>query len=403
MCSKKIKEELENQINEVNEFKTGLLESSNNLDSALIKEKLNKCKSNLMHTKSINSKNFNYLISNNLFKYKFTQSLDLYKQNKYVDLILNPKEIQMNFKDNGQYTFFLPFKKVLLYDQNEEGVDISIYDENGSLLKTKCFYFLNKFNSNIWVFDSAIFLRIRNYEGFKIEVYDLNLDLVHSFSINTKFYFHGFFNNYFCLKSQDNVSYLIVNMNSFELKYLHFQNKDSKQPFYIYQGTNETEKKVKRNDVCTIYSRLCHFNDQKLYFSKYIFYQFRNDDNDKDDFSIFILDRKNGSFFNKILINTNDFEIKFDKYSNIYYQEECKREVTVYNSNGQLMHVIRLNTIIKNYLFTYFDDIVFNLNPYYNNNSSCYMTLTKDYFRNYYPTYNSNRLENNFVLKFLKF
>ena len=67
------------------------------------------------------------------------------------------------------------------------------------------------------------------------------------------------------------------------------------------------------------------------------------------------------------------------------------------------MHVIRLNTIIKNYLFTYFDDIVFNLNPYYNNNSSCYMTLTKDYFRNYYPTYNSNRLENNFVLKFLKF
>ena len=358
-----LNENMVSQMNNLSSFFTELVNSNRSDYNRKIRDlnsKFDEIKSNYAYFKKTSYLNLNH----SLYRYFFTQPLNLSKLNTYSQFLNLQKEyklINLNqkfkwpkkyFKDIDNINFItLPNNKLLAGVVDEENMDnyMIIIDKQGTIINSKRFNIKPENPSAylIRISSSKIILSIRENEAgpFSVEIYDFNFVLVQTYKLVPE-YFQAFTINaheeMFCKNFNNDKKYLFYDLNTFRSKHIDFQDTNGDEPFYIYGIADE----------------LVYFDKRKLFLAR------SNKRYERD--MIYILDRFNGSKLKEIKIAPRRFfsTIKFDNSSKIYdFDTRCGGiiKLRVFDSEGEFLYSARLNMKFESLNFNMYNTICFNI------------------------------------------
>ena len=285
-----------------------------------------------------------------LNKFKFTQPFNISKLNKYKNLLINKKEFNLmklnesfskeNFEFGHSFIFLPSNKAFFCAKKNATTYTMFLIKTTGLVLCTKDIVIKMIDDSGVEYMDhdfkSSEFHIIRLCikadpmwnDIFDIEIYNFNLQLVHSFNDFTMDHLHIFINkNEYAFEHIEYHSTISIydcksfKCNDVKLEILEDKNRND----YFYTGFSK--------------SQLVHFNDDNLYFIKRL---------QGSNYELYLVDRGSKQVAKSKIhfkleegrgINTS---LKFDENSKeIYYFYEYT--IKIYKSNGEFLYKIQSN------------------------------------------------------------
>lgn len=291
-----------------------------------------------------------------LSEFEISPRLDLSKIDKYYELIISKKKIQLSLPEtivlesiNNQRQKFLvlPLNRLLICAVIDHKHTIFIVDSNGNIVCSKKLDYNYKLaNTLLKSTASKIFhlYEMQHEKSNRLNIYNLKLELVRSIKFSQSFYLNVIiYKNEFALHNIFSNRVLIYNTNSFKSTSIQFQTAEENADFYVYSK---------------VYL-LNNLNEKHLYF-------YGHD-------CVYIVKRTNGTKLAKVRTNINSFfvrldiaySIKFDRYSNIYYFENQPTSaklplIIVYDSDGKYLCEISRRKQNENFILTYKDSCIFN-------------------------------------------
>lgn len=329
---KKIKEELVENINDINEIKSCSKEKHE------LTEKFDGIKANLLF---LNQK-VSIMPHNNWKKYSLSKGLDVFQLNKYSNLIKLKKKCYKFKLDKKYYSFAfinISTNPRFIFISNY-GNKMTILNESGTAISTK----FNSKNfrqgririSNKYIFHIYYENEIHNFaRRIIVEIYDFDLNLIKLMKLSHEYQLSIIItNSEFAFQNNNQFKILAYKSDSFQTEYIRLPKKTGIKSFYLI--------------------RLAYMNDRNLYFIGTL------------NNTLKIVDRFNGNMVKSICFNERFTinSLKFDLNSNIYVNYNT--ELVVYNPNGMILFTFEFKNKIKSISFDPFGNIFLNKVIYQN-------------------------------------